>query len=502
VTEPLSCDYLVIGGGAAGCILAARLAQRSSTRVILIEAGKSDEGDPLATDLSRLEEQDDSYDWGYRARPVSTSKHEILYNRAKMLGGCANHNDCAFLVPPPSDFDDWVELGAAGWNFAANAPAFARIEKRLNIEPAPVGNRLSRAFIDACLEQGLPEVNLREHSGVGSGWFPLNVKGSLRQSSSIGYLHPLAKLPANLEVRTETLATRLIIEQQRVVGVETDRGPLRANAEVILCAGSINSPQLLMLSGVGPGADLQQLGIPVIADLPGVGRNLLDHVAANIACELHQAAPAWRLTPCESTALIQIDADAPAPDVLYHYVLMLRDKYTDFDSFGSIEHGVKISPNVTRPHSRGSLRLASRDIRAAPIIDLNYLSDTEGYDQRILIAGLRYARKLLTTTALSPYIKTEVLPGPDVQTDAEFLSYIRATCETVYHPSGSCKMGAANDVMAVVTPDLRVRGIDGLRIADASVFPSMVTVNICNTVMMIAERAAQFIASGQATRVA
>lgn len=262
---------------------------------------------------------------------------------------------------------------------------------------------------------------------------------------------------------------------------------------MILCAGSINTPQLLLLSGIGDGKDLQRLGIPVTLDLPGVGKNLLDHVAANIACELHQASPAWALTPCESTALIKIDADAPAPDVLFHYVLMLRDKYTDDDSFSAVEHGLKLSPNVARPRSRGSLRLASPDIGIAPVIDLNYFSDREGYDQRILIAGLRYARELAATSTLAPWIKSEILPGPAVESDDEWLDYVRASCETVYHPSGSCKMGAANDTLAVVTPDLKVRGIDGMRVADASVFPSMVTVNICNTVMMIAERAAEFI---------
>lgn len=496
MTDQGICDYLVIGGGAAGCIVARRLAARASARVILLEAGKSDEGDPIATDLSLLEEQDESYDWGYRASPVAGSTQQILYNRAKMLGGCANHNDCAFLMPPACDFDNWVELGAAGWDYASNLPAFRRIEDQLHVVSSPPGNELSRAFINACLEKGLPEVNFREQITAGSGWFPLNVKGSLRQSSSIGYLHPLSQLPDNLEVRTDTLVTRLIIEDQRVVGVATASGEIRANAEVILCAGSINTPQLMMLSGIGDGKQLQQLGIPVALDLPGVGKNLLDHVAANIACELQQASPPWQLTPCESTALITIDHGAPAPDVLFHYVLMLRDKYTDIDSFSAIEHGLKLSPNVARPKSRGSLRLAKPDIQAFPIIDLNYFSDSEGYDQRILIAGLRYARELIATSALSPFIKRELLPGPGVNSDDEFLDYIRASCETVYHPSGSCKIGADTDPMAVLNPQLKVRGIEGLRVADASVFPSMVTVNICNTVMMVAERAVEFIYQG------
>ena len=493
MADTFECDYLVIGGGAAGCILARRLAENPSNRVILLEAGKTDEGDPFATDLSLLNQQDESYDWGYYARPVSHREQEILYSRAKMLGGCANHNDCAFLVPPASDFDHWVELGASGWDYDSNKSAFERIEKRLHIESSPPGNQLSRAFIDACLESGLPEINFRQQITPGSGWFPLNAKGSLRQSSSICYLHPLSDLPDNLQIMTETLAARLIVDQHRVTGVETLRGNILAKAEVILCAGSVNTPQLLLLSGIGDTSELEQLGLPTVSNLPGVGKNLLDHVAANIACELHDPCPPWDLTPCESTALIKIDDEAPAPDVLYHYVMMLRDKYADKDMFSSVEHGLKISPNVARPRSRGNLRLVSPLINVPPEINLNYLSDAEGYDRRILIAGLRFARQLSTTSSLSTFIKEEILPGPEIESDEDLLDYILETCETVYHPSGTCKMGAACDPMSVVTPDLKVKGIEGLRIADASVFPSMVSVNICNTVMMVAERAALII---------
>lgn len=494
MNDNLAVDYLIVGGGAAGCIVARRLADRLPDALIgLLEAGKSDENDPAANLLSRLDEQDDSYDWAFQANVVKDSAQAIAYSRARILGGCANHNDCAFIAALPSDLDRWQDLGASGWNSETLKPALNRIEKSLHIEASPEGNTLSRAFIDASIELGLPERNFRQCVDVGTGWFPLNALDDLRQSSSITYLHPLDQLPKNLRVFTEVSVNRLLLENKRVVGVETDRGHFKSRVETILCAGSINTPQLLMLSGIGPASHLQDLEIPVIQDLPGVGRNLIDHVAANISCELNSPSPPWAFTPCEATALIKVDPEAQAPDVLFHFVLRLREKYVDRDQFAGINHGVKLSPNVARPKSRGSILLTSPDPTVAPQINLNYFSDPDGYDQRILLGGLRYARRLIKTSALSPYIKKEIEPGLGVETDEEIFEYMRQNCETVYHPCGTCAMGSINHPETVVSPDLNVKGIQGLRIADASIFPDMVTVNICNTVMMVAERAADII---------
>jgi choline dehydrogenase-like flavoprotein len=483
----------VVGGGAAGCIVARRLADRLTCRITLLEAGPTDEGDPLATHLSRLDDQDDSYDWGYSALPVRGGRHAISYARAKMLGGCANHNDCAFIAPFPSDLERWVELGAAGWGPREMAPFLRRIEASLHIESSPPGNALSRAFLDAAGTLGLEERNFRNNPGAGCGWFPLNARGDLRQSSSIAYLHPLDDLPDNLRVITGINAHRLILEHGVASGVATDRGVIRARREIILCAGSINTPKLLMLSGIGPAGHLQELGIPVVRDLPGVGRNLLDHVAANVACELKQPCPPWERTPCEATAMIQLDPEAPAPEILYHFVLTLREKYQDNEFFGDFSHGVKISPNVARPRSRGSLRLAGNDPHLPPVIDLNYLSDPEGHDRRVLLGGLRFARELAATEPLGQWIQREIHPGPEAVRDEDILASAMESCETVYHPSGTCRMGSADSDTSVVTPDLKVLGMDHLRVADASVFPDMVTVNICNTVMMVAEKAADLV---------
>ncbi len=491
------CDYLIIGGGAAGCLLARRLADASPAHVILIEAGQSDEGDPLACDLSRLEEQDESYDWGLEAMPFPGAPGPIAYARAKMLGGCANHNDCAFIEPPASDLEAWEALGASGWGPEAMAPCLEHIRASINVEETPKGTALSRAFIDAGIELGLPETNFRRQARPGAGWFPLNVRGDLRQSSSIACLHPLARLPQNLEVWTETFAERLTIEGSRATGAQTTRGAIRARREVILTAGSIMTPHLMMLSGLGPGDDLKRHGIAVAADLPGIGANLMDHVAASLAYELKEPAPAWQRTPCESTLLLKVDADAPAPDVLYHFVLRLREKHIGRALYGGVENGVKISPNVARPESRGRLRLVSPDPHVPPAIELGYFTDSEGYDRRILLAGLRHGRRLAATKALAPWLVREVAPGPSVESDEELFAYAREVAETVYHPCGTCRMGAGDDPLAVLTPDLLVKGIAGLRVADASVFPAMVTVNICNAVMMVAERAADLVLAGR-----
>ena len=278
-----------------------------------------------------------------------------------------------------------------------------------------------------------------------------------------------------------------------VVGVETNQGNYYCNHETILCAGSINAPTLLMHSGIGPGKHLQALEIPVVHASPGVGQNLIDHVAANITCELESGPPDWALTPCEATALIRVEPDAPAPDVLFHFVLRLREKYVGQDQSKAIPYGVKLSPNVARPKSRGSIELTSKDPIQSPKINLNYFSDKEGYDQRTLIAGLRYARKLCRTDALSVYLNDEIAPGAIFDSDSDLFDYIQGSCETVYHPCGTCAMGDSTNPGSVVDNRLKVIGINRLRIADASIFPDIVTANICNTVMMVAEHAVDII---------
>ena len=482
------CDYLIIGGGSSGAVVARRLAERTTGRIILIEAGRTDEGDPAAVDLKRLDEQTPDYDWGFRAATLAGAPPLLNYARARLLGGCANHNDCAFIRPPDSDFDEWERLGATGWNGAAMAPYWTRITDTITIETAPC-HPASRRFIEAGLELGLEEVDFGREVRQGVGLFPLNAKGRVRQSSSVAYLHPIAALPKHLEVWTECMASRIILEDGRAVGAETSRGDIRAARAVVLACGAIQTPQLMMVSGLGPGAELRAHGIAVRLDLPHLGRHLRDHVAAPVVWETHEPVSGWEICPFEATMMLQLEKDAPAPDILFHFGLRVREKYADRARLATRGPAVKASPNVTRARSEGEIRLSGPAMTDKPLIDLNYFSDPS--DLELLVEALKLTRRLGQTRAMQALCREEIHPGPAVQTDADWRDYIRSVCETVYHPCCTAAIGR------VVTPDLKVMGMDGLFIADASVFASLITVNINSAVMMTAEKAADCILSDQ-----
>ena len=479
-----ACDFLIIGGGSAGCIIARRLAERSAGRIVLLEAGKSDEGDAAAMDLSRLNEQTAAYDWGFKAATLAGREPELDYARAKILGGCANHNDCAFLRPPHSDFMEWENLGAKGWSAAEMERYFYRVMENTIVEEAP-HHPASETFVKAGMELGLKKIDFQKQITEGVGYFPLNAKGRLRQSSSITYLHPVSKLPKHLEVWTDTQAIKILIKNGKAIGAETAKGTIHANRAVILTCGSIQTPQLMMLSGLGPAQHLRDHGIEVIADLPNVGEHLRDHVGAPVVWETRGAIPPWDICPFEATMMLKLEDDAPAPDILFHFGLRVREKYGEDPRLAVNGPAVKASPNVTRAKSEGRVRLASADYCDHPIIDLNYFSDP--YDMRILLKAMRFTRRLMETHSFQALCKSESHPGPDVQSDDEWESYIKSVCETVYHPCGTASIGR------VVTSDLRVMGIDNLIIADASIFPSLITTNINCAVMMAAEKAADLV---------
>jgi choline oxidase len=479
-----TCEYLIIGGGSAGCVVARRLSEHAKGRIILLEAGASDEGDSAATDLKRLDEQTAAYDWGFDATTLKGGTAKLKYARAKLLGGCANHNDCAFIRPPDSDFAEWERLGATGWGPEAMASMWDCVLHRVNVSNCTL-NPFSAAFIAAGEELGLKRVDFSKAVEAGVGAFPLNATGRSRLSSSIAYLHPLAHLPKHLEVWTKTTAERIVFEGKRAVAVETSRGTIQAR-NIILACGAIQTPQLLMVSGIGPSTHLQAHGISVVHDNAHVGQHMKDHVAAPVVWSTKQPIGDWDICPFEATMMLQMDKTEPAPDILFHFGLRVREKYLERKRFPHKGDAVKASPNVTRARSEGEVTLSGPSMGNKPRIALNYFSDP--YDLPKLVQAMKFTRQLIDTKSLSSQLEKELYPGPSVQSDADWEAYIRDVCETVYHPCGTARIGD------VVDTKLRVKGVDNLHIVDASVFPSMITVNINATVMMVAERAAMIIA--------
>lgn len=492
-------DYIVIGGGSAGSIIARRLADADIGSVLLIEAGPPDEGTPAMMDISRLFELDSSTDWGFLARPTKYSDRQLTYSRARMLGGCGNHNDCAYLQPPAADFDAWSELGAKGWSGAEVAPYFERVKERVTIEQRPERHPVSRAFIDAGLELGLLKVDFGRGVEPGIGMLTLNAQGRMRRSSSVAYLHPLTSLPANLEVLTDTLVHRIEFTGKTASACLTQQGRIAARREIILCAGSIQSPQLLLGSGVGDARDLRALGIDVVHDSPRVGKHLIDHYSVPVIFETAAPVPAWDVTPYEAIAMRSAAPGQPAESQVQLGLTAgwVNGRFGDeYQASGSKSKSIiALEPNVARTRSEGVLKLVSPDIRVAPHIDLNYLSDTDRYDEDVLLESVSFCRRLGRTESFKKIVSRELLPGPEIVDEGDLREYIRNNCQTYYHASGTCRAGSASDPNAVLTPDLKVKGVSGLRVCDASMFPAMVSVNINATVMMVGERAADLIVS-------
>jgi choline oxidase len=394
-----------------------------------------------------------------------------------------NHNDCAFIRPPESDFAEWENCGATGWGPADMAPMWERVLQCVSISHSTL-NPFSAAFIAAGEERGLTRQDFSKSVVAGVGAFPLNAIGRQRQSSSITYLHPLSALPKHLEVWTNTTANRILFEGKKAVGAETSRGTIFAR-NIILACGTIQTPQLLMISGIGPADQLKRYGINVVHDNPHVGAHMKDHVAAPIVWSTKQPVGNWDICPFEATMMLQLDKAEPAPDILFHFGLRVREKYVEGKRFPHEGDAVKASPNVTRARSEGRISISGATMSDKPHIALNYFTDP--YDMPKLVQAMKFTRQLIETKSFSSVMKEEIYPGPKVQSDAEWEAYIRDVCETVYHPCGTARIGD------VVDTNLRVKGVENLLVVDSSVFPSMITVNINSAVMMVAEKASTLI---------
>ncbi|PGH18725.1 hypothetical protein AJ80_04378 [Polytolypa hystricis UAMH7299] len=517
-----SYDYVIVGGGTAGCVIASRLAEYlPRMKILLIEAGPSDFMDDrvlkLKDWLSLLGGELD-YDYTTTEQPMGNS--HIRHSRAKVLGGCSSHNTLISFRPFEYDCQRWEAMGCKGWSF----DMFMRVLDTLRNTVQPVHsrhrNQLCKDWVDSCSTAldipVIPDFNKEIRSkgklteGVGFFSIAYNPDDGRRSSASVAYIHPILrgeeKRP-NLTVLTNAWVSRLNVDGDRVIGVELSlqsgtKLALRAKRETILCAGAVDTPRLLLHSGIGPKEQLSSLSIPVIKDLPGVGENLLDHPETIIIWELNQPVPPNQTTMDSDAGIFlrrqpinAAGSDGDAADIMMHCYQIPFCLNTSRLGYDTPVDAFCMTPNIPRPRSRGRIYLTSSDPSVKPALDFRYFTDPEGYDAATIVAGLKAARKVAQQAPFKDWIKREVAPGPNVNTDEELCEYGRRVAHTVYHPAGTTKMGdVQSDPLAVVDAELKIRGLKGVRIADAGVFPEMTTVNPMLTVLAVGERAAELIA--------
>jgi choline dehydrogenase len=512
-------DVVIVGGGTAGCVLASRLTENPDVSVLLIEAGqrsrKLEIKIPAA--FSKLYRTD--VDWGDSTAPQpALDGREVVFPRGRMLGGSAAMNAMMVLRGHPADYDGWAADGCRGWSWADVEPAFARSAAGpFPLAELPDRNVLAEAFVHAAQAVGIPaspDLNGEDNEGV--GFVPVSQRRGRRFSVVDGYLQPARRRP-NLTIVTGALATRVLIDDGRAVGVaycaagdgRADEDEAHAAREVVLCAGAIGTPHLLQLSGIGPRGALEDAGVEVVRERSSVGSNLLDHLAngllvrtkgvetlASAESLLNLARWALRgrgpLTSNlgEAVAFVRSSPDLDAADL---ELLLAPVLFEEEGLKPPSEHGLTLAVVLLTPKSSGTVLLRSSDPRIPPAIDPQYLTDPEGHDVARLLRGLRLARRVLAQEPLAAFVDGEILPGDDARTDDELVAHIRALSQTLYHPAGTCRMGA--DDGSVVDPHLRVRGIDGLRVADASVMPKLPRGHTNWPTVMIAERASELVAA-------
>ena len=522
-------DYVIVGAGSAGAALAHRLSESGDHSVRVLEYGGSDNSIfikmPTAFSIPMNMKR---YDWGFHSEKEPGLKGRSLHQaRGKVLGGSSSINGLVYVRGCAGDFEEWEELGAAGWGYQDVLPYFKRGEDCVYGGDAYRGdqgglttcngnnmkNPLYRAFIKAGEQAGYGYTE--DYNGYrqeGFGRMDMTVRDGVRCSTAMAYLKPAMNRP-NLDIQTHALTTRVIMDGKTAVGVEYRQGGktrrVRARKEVILSASSFNSPKLLMLSGIGPADHLKEHGIEVVHDLPGVGRNLQDHLEVWVQQECTQKitlnswlgplAKAWiganwlflkrglgTSNQFESNGYIRSRAGMKYPDIQFHF-LAGAIAYDGSSAFKG--HGFQVHLGANKPKSRGWVKLKSADPEAPPEIVFNYFAEEE--DKEAFRAGLRWTREIFAQPALDEYRGKEVSPGPDVQTDEQIDQWLAETAETAYHPAGSCRMGT--DAMAVVDPECRVHGVRNLRVVDSSIMPTVTNGNLNAPTIMIGEKAADHI---------
>jgi choline dehydrogenase-like flavoprotein len=497
-------DYLVVGGGTAGCIVAARLAEDPAVSVGLIEWGPSDEHEPRARSIRRWAEMlEGEYDLDYRSVPQERGNSRIRQARLRILGGCSTANTMISWRPRVADLQEWVDLGARGWDAATLHPYYEKLQAPIcPVPPQDQNPFVADVISSASAALGLPVRSTWNDEDVveGTGFFEIGYSpgSNTRSSASICYLHPAQRSRANLTVLLRSRALRVILDGNRAAGVLVRAvggavSEISARREVVVCAGAIDSPRLLQLSGIGPAAVLADAGVEVRADLPGVGENLMDHAEGIVVWEVAEPPSRVCATGWDAGALVRLSPEAARPDITMHFPVEAWVDHVVAHGVAMPPYYMAIAPNVSKPRSRGRVWITSADPEDPPAIDYRYFTDPDGADEAVLIAAVRAARRIGESEPMASRLRREVFPGPQAVTDADVSAPARATHQTVYHVSGTCRMGAAGDGFAVVDEELRVHGVPGLRVADASVFPAIPSVNPVVTVMITAERAASLI---------